>query len=162
MWHSQNRRGSRNQPVDQRNRGRAGELRRDPIWKLVDWRTNALRSCLCGGLGWWFGGLENSSFEKGDQQRPYDNVKFGKTQKTGSSIMTRNWTQKTLRIQRIRQKSLKRTPLLPVWGNFMAYVSKQRAGLGPTYCNKTFALFAFKFIPWVLLLFENTFFFHRN
>ena len=63
-----------------------------------------------GGLG----GLENSSFEKGDQQRPYDNVKFGKTQKTGSSIMTRNWTQKTLRIQRIRQKSLKRTPLLPV------------------------------------------------
>ena len=63
-----------------------------------------------GGLG----GLENSSFEKGDQQRPYDNVKFGKAQKTGSSIMTRNWTQKTLRIQRIRQKSLKRTPLLPV------------------------------------------------
>ena len=44
----------------------------------------------------------------------------------------------------------------------MAYVSKQRAGLGPTYCNKTFALFAFKFIPWVLLLFENTFFFSQE
>ena len=41
-------------------------------------------------------------------------------------------------------------------------MSKQRAGLGPTYCNKTFALFAFNFIPWVLLLFEKTFFFHRN